>query len=129
MSVAFFGIYTDNFELRMFVKRSWLCWLDALVSIVIILLLYAHDSIIIILILYAHDIIVIAQDPCDLNNHLRNLKDFFSSMGMTMNMEKINVIIIKNHKITSNTFTYENNSLKEVPVCKYIGINVHHKIS
>jgi hypothetical protein len=57
------------------------------------------------------------------------VKDFRSNMGMTINTEKIKVMIIKSNKITYDTFVYDNNNLEEVTSYKYLGINIHHKLN
>jgi hypothetical protein len=82
-----------------------------------------------IVILYAYDIVLIARGPHDLENQLRILKDFCSNMGMTVNTNKTKVIIIKSNMITYDTFVYDNNNLKEVTSYKYLGIDIHHKLS
>jgi hypothetical protein len=48
---------------------------------------------------------------------------------MTMNTNKIKVMIIKSKKISYDTFVYENNSLEEVSSYKYLGIDIHHKLN
>ena len=45
-------------------------------------------GIVIILLLYADDIVLLARCPSDLDKQLRLLKDFFSTMGMTVNTDK-----------------------------------------
>jgi hypothetical protein len=50
-------------------------------------------------------------------------------MEMTVNTDKIKVMIIKSNNITYNTFVYDKNSLKEVPSYKYLGIDIHHKLN
>jgi hypothetical protein len=107
LSPTLFGIYIDKLE-------YWLedvgCTGPTLTGIVIILLLYVDD------------IVLMERNPYDLSKHLRILKDFFSSMGMTVNTDKMKVMIIKSKKITYDTFVYDNNSLEEVPSYKYLGM-------
>ena len=45
-------------------------------------------GIVIILLLYADDIILLDRCPFDLDKQLRFLKDFCSTMGMTVNTDK-----------------------------------------
>jgi hypothetical protein len=49
-------------------------------------------------------------------------------MGMTINIDKMKVMIIKSKTIMYNTFIYDNNNLEEVPSYKYLSINIHHKL-
>jgi hypothetical protein len=86
-------------------------------------------GIVIILLLYVDDIVLMVRNPYDLGKKLRILKDFFSSMGMTVNTDKTKVMIIKSQNITYDTFVYDNNSLEEVPSYKYLGIDIHHKLN
>jgi hypothetical protein len=86
-------------------------------------------SIAIILLLYLDDIVLMEKCPYDLGKQLIILKDFCSSMGMTMNTKKTKVMIIKSKRITYNTFVYDNNSLEEFPSYKYLGIDIHHKLN
>jgi hypothetical protein len=74
----------------------------------------ALTGIVINLLLYADDIVLMERIPHDLENQLRILKDFCSNMGMTVNIDKAKVMIIKSNKITYDTFVYENNHLEEV---------------
>jgi hypothetical protein len=82
-----------------------------------------------ITLLYADDIVLMAKIPYYLSKQLITLKDFCFRMGITVNTEKTKVMIIKSKRITYNTFVYDNNSLEEVPSYKYLGINIHHKLS
>ena len=70
-----------------------------------------------------------ARSPHDLENQLRILKDFCSNMGMTVNIDKSKVMIIKYNKIPYETFVYDNNNLEEVISYKYLGIDIHHKLN
>jgi hypothetical protein len=110
LSPTLFNIYIDKLEDCL---EDAGCVGPTLVSIVIILLLYAND------------IVLMEKIPYDLGKKLIILKDFFSSMGMTMNTNKTKVMIIKSKRITYNTFVYDNNSLEEVPSYKYLGIDIH----
>jgi len=67
--------------------------------------------------------------PPDLDKQLRLLKDFFSTMGMTINTDKTKVMIIKSKKDTSANFVYDNRNLEEVSSYKYLGIDIHHKLN
>jgi len=69
------------------------------------------------------------RSPYDLSKQLRILKDFFSSMGMTVNTSKTKAIIIKSKNIAYDTFIYENNSLEEVSSYKHLIIDIHHKFN
>jgi hypothetical protein len=103
LSPALFGIYIDKLE-------HWLedvgCTSPTLAGIVIIFLLCVND------------VVIMARNPYDLSKHLRILKDFCSSMGMTVDPNKMKVMIIKYQKITYDTFVYDNSSLEEVPSYK-----------
>jgi hypothetical protein len=50
-------------------------------------------------------------------------------MGMTINIDKTKVMIIKSNKINYDTLVYENNNLEEVTSYKYLGIDIHHKLN
>jgi hypothetical protein len=71
-------------------------------------------GIVINLLLYADDIVLMARSPHDLENQLRILKDFFSNMGMTVNIDKTKVMIIKSNKISYDNYVYDNKNLEEV---------------
>jgi hypothetical protein len=114
LSPTLFGIYIDKLE---YCLEDAGCVGPTLASIVIILLLYVDD------------IVLMVKSPYDLGKKLIILKDFFSSMGMTVNTDKTKVMIIKSKRITYDTFVYDNNSLEEVPSYKYLGINIHHKLN
>ena len=73
LSPTLFVIYIDKLE-RCLEEAG--CASTILVSIVIILLLYAGD------------IVLLARCPSDLDKKLRLLKDFFSTMGMTVTLKK-----------------------------------------
>jgi hypothetical protein len=90
---------------------------------------FTLTSMIIIIIIYANDIVLMEKIPYDLGQQLIILKDFFSNMEMTVNTDKIKVMIIKSNNITYNTFVYDKNSLEEVPSYKYLGIDIHHKLN
>jgi hypothetical protein len=64
--------------------------------------------------LYADDIILMASIYHDIENQLRIYKNFFFNMGMTVNIDKTKVMIIKSNKITYDTFLYDKNILEEV---------------
>jgi hypothetical protein len=114
LSPTLFGIYIDKLEDCL---EDAGCVGPTLASIVIILLLYVDD------------IVLMEKSPYDLGKQLITLKDFFSSMGMTVNTDKTKVMIIKSKRITYDTFVYDNNSLEEVPSYKYLGIDIHHKLN
>jgi hypothetical protein len=86
-------------------------------------------GIVIILLLYASDIFVMVMSPYYLDKQLRNLKGFFSSIGMIVNNDKMKVMIVKFEKITYDTFVYDNNNLENVPSCKYLGIDINQKLN
>jgi len=83
----------------------------------------------IILLLYADDIVLLARFPSDLDKQLRVLKDFCSTMGMTVKTDKTKVMIIKSKKDTYANFLYDNSNLEEVSSYKYLGIDIHHKLN
>jgi hypothetical protein len=114
LSPTLFGIYIDKLEAFLDTVG---CVGPNLASIVIILLLYADD------------IFIMERNPYDLSKQLRILKDLFSSTIMTMDTDKMKVMIIKPNKITYDTFIYDRNNLEEVPSYKYIGIDIHHKLN
>jgi hypothetical protein len=114
LSPTLFGIYIDKLE-------------DCLENSSCVGLTLA--SIVIILLLYVDDIVLMAQSPYDPSKQLITLKDFCSSMGMNVNIDKTKVMIIKSKRITYDTFVYDNNSLEEVPSYKYLGMDIHHKLN
>jgi hypothetical protein len=69
------------------------------------------------------------RNPCDLSKKLRILKNFLSSIGMTVNTDKMKVMIIKSIKVTYNNFLYDNNILEEVPSYKYFGTGIHKNLN
>ena len=86
------------------------------------------DGILIILLLYADNIVLLARCPSDLDKQLRLLKDFCSTMGMTVNTDKTKVMNTKSKDIYVN-FVYDNSNLEEVSSYKYLGIDIHHKLN
>ena len=70
-----------------------------------------------------------AKCPSDLDKQLRILKYFCSNMGMIVNTDKIKIMIIKSKKDTYANFIYGNRNLEEVTSCKYLGIDIHHKLN
>ena len=98
ISPTLFGIYIDKLEGCL---EEAGCVGTILAGIVIILLLYAND------------IVLLARCPSDLDKQLRLLKDFCSTMGMSVNIEKTKVMIINSKKDTSANFMYENSNLDE----------------
>jgi hypothetical protein len=114
LSPTLFGIYIDKFEDCL---EEAGCVAPTFTGIVINPLLYVDD------------IILMVKSPIDLGKKLRILKDFFSNMGMIVNTDKTNVMIIKSNKITYDTFVYDNNNLKEVTSHKYLAIDIHHKLN
>ena len=70
--------------------------------------------IVINLLLYVDDIVLLAMYPSDLDKQLRILKDFCSTMGMTVNTDKTKIMIIKSKKDTYANFVYDNSNLKEL---------------
>ena len=85
-------------------------------------------GIVIILPLYVDDIDFMARSPYDFDKQLKFLKDFFSSMGITINIDKTKVMIIKSKNITYTNFVYENN-LEEVTLYIYLRTGLRHKIN
>jgi hypothetical protein len=94
LSPTLFGIYIDKLE-ECLEKTS--CVGPTLTIIVINILLYADG------------IVLMERSPNDLGNQLRVLKDFCSNMGITVNIDKTKVMIIKSNKIPYDTFVYDNN--------------------
>jgi len=107
LSPNLFGIYIEKLEDCLEVAG---CVVPTLSNILIILL-------------YVNDIVLMARNPYDLSKKLRILKDFFSSIGMTVNTDKTKVMIIESNKITYDNFLYDNNILEEVSSYKYLGID------
>ena len=93
LSPTLFGIYIDKLEGCL---EEAGCVGTILAGIVIILLLYADN------------IFLLARCPSDLDKQLRLLKDFYSTMGMTVNTDKTKVMIIKSKKDTYANFMYDN---------------------
>jgi hypothetical protein len=114
MSPTLFGIYINKLEGCL---EEAGCVSPTLTSIVIILLLYAYDIVLMVRSLY------------DLNKQLKILKDFCSSMGMTVNTDKTKIMVIKSKKITYANFMYDNNNLEKVTSYKYLRIDLHHKLN
>jgi len=112
-SLPFSGIYIDKLEGCL---EEAGCAGMILVGIVIIPLLYADDS------------VLLARCRFILDTKLRILKDFFSTMGMTVNIDKTKIMIIK-FKDTYANFVYDNSNLEEVSSYKYLGIDIHHKLN
>ena len=50
-------------------------------------------------------------------------------MGMTVNIDKKKIMIIKFKKDTYANFVYDNSNLEEVSSYKYLGIYIHHKLN
>ena len=50
-------------------------------------------------------------------------------MGMTVNIDKTKIMIIKFKKDTYTNFVYDNSNLEEVSYYKYLGIDIHHKLN
>ena len=85
-------------------------------------------GIVIILLLYADDIFLLPRCPFYLDKQLR-LKDFCSTMGMSVNTNKTKVMIIKSKDDTYANFVYGNNNMEEMSSYKYLGIDIHHKLN
>ena len=69
-----------------------------------------------------------ARSPNYIDKQLRTLKDFFSSIGMTINTNKTKLMIMKSQKITYDNIMYDKNNLEEVAQYKYLRIDLHHKL-
>jgi hypothetical protein len=69
------------------------------------------------------------MSPRDQDKQLKILKYLCSSTSMTVNIDKMKVVIIKSKKITCANFVYDNNNLKEVTLYKYLRIDLHHKLN
>jgi hypothetical protein len=113
LSPTLFGIYIDKLEV--FLEEAG-CVGMTLASIVIILL-------------YIDDIVLMVRSPFDLDKKLKILKDLCFSVGMTVNFDKVKVMIIKSKNITYTNFVYDNKNLEEVTSYKYLGIDFHHKLN
>ena len=99
MSPTLFGIYIDKLE-DCLEKAG--CVGPNVTRIVINLLLFFDD------------IVLMTRSSHDLENQLRILNDFFSNMGMIVNMDKTKVMIIKSNNIPYDTVVDDNNNLEEV---------------
>ena len=96
LSPNIFGIYIDNLEECLEIAR------------------YKGTDlagIIIKFLLYDDDIIFLARIHAKLDKQLRNLNDYCSNMGMTINTYKTKVMIIKSKNINHGNFVYNNNFL------------------
>ena len=113
LSPTHFGIYIDKLEGCL---EDAGCVGTTLARIVIILLLYADD------------IVLLPRCPSDLDKQLRLLKDFWSTMGMTINTDKTKAMIIKSKKVSYSNFVYDNNKSEEASSYKYLRIDIHHKL-
>jgi hypothetical protein len=91
MSPTLFGIYNDKLE--GFLEEAS-CFSPTFTGIVIILPLCVDV------------IVLMASSPYDLDKKLKILKDFCSTMGMTVNNDKTKVMIIKSKNITYIDFVY-----------------------
>jgi len=61
------------------------------------------------------------RSPYDLGKKLRNFEEFWYNVGMIVNTNKINLMIIKFKNITYDTISYiDNNNLEEVFSHKYL---------
>jgi hypothetical protein len=80
-------------------------------------------SIVIILLIYVDDIFLMEKIPYDLGKQLIILKDFFSSMGMPVNTNKIKVMIIKFKRIT-----YDNFFMTKIAWRKFLHTNILESI-
>jgi len=87
------------------------------------------DGIVIILLIYVDDIVLIARSHYDLNKKLKILKHFFYSTRMTIDTNKMKIMIIKSKNITYTSLMYETNSLEEITPYKYLGIDLHRKLN
>ena len=114
LSPTLFGIYIDKLE--GFLEEAG-CVGTILAGIVIILLLYVDD------------IVLLVRCPSHHVKKLRILKDFCSTMGMAVNTDKTEIMIIESKKDTYVNFVYDNNNLEEVSSYKYLGIDIHHKLN
>jgi hypothetical protein len=64
--------------------------------------------IVIILFIYLDEIVLMARSPYDIDNKLKILNDFYSTIGMIVNTNKTNVMIVKLKKNTYDNFMYDN---------------------
>ena len=60
---------------------------------------------------------------------LKILKDFFCNMGMTVNIDKKKIMIIKSKKYTYANFMYDNRNLEEMNSYKYLRIDICHNLN
>ena len=114
LSPVFFGIYIDKLEGCL---EEASCVVTFLARIVIILLLYADN------------IVLLARCTYNLDKQLILLKDFCSTMVMTVNTHKKKVMIMNPKKDTYANFLYDNSNLEEVSSYKYLAIGIHHKLN
>lgn len=76
---------------------------------------------VITLLLYLDDIVLLAISHDDLKEQLKILHDYYSKMGMIVNIDKTKSIIIK-----SKNVSHDNNYLEQVTSYKYLGISFQH---
>ncbi len=86
-------------------------------------------GVVVILFLYADNAILLARIHGDLDKKLKILRDYYSKMGMTINIDKVKVMIIKSKKINYDNFIYDKNYLEKVSSYKYLGIDIHYHLN
>jgi len=70
--------------------------------------------IVIILLLYANNIVLLGRCASNLHKKLILLKDFCSTMGMIVNIDKTKFMVIKSKKDSYVNFMYDNSNLEEL---------------
>jgi len=83
---------------------------------------------VITLLLYVDDIVLLAKIHDDLEKQLRILHDYYSGMGMFVNINNTKVMIIKSKNINYDNVNYDKNYLDKVSLYKYLGIDIHHHL-
>jgi len=59
-----------------------------------------------ILLLYVDDVVLMERCPSDIDKQLRTVKEFYSNMGLTVNIDKTKVMIIKSNNESRANFVY-----------------------
>ena len=114
LSPSLFGIYIDKLQEYLEIAG---CKGTKLVGIIFALLLHAGD------------IVLLAKSHKDLENKLKTLHEYFSKMGMMVNIDKTKIMIIKFKKITHGNFFYDNNLLDQVSSYKYLVIDIPYQLN
>jgi hypothetical protein len=63
---------------------------------------------------YDENSVLMVRGPYDIYKQMKNIKNFYSSTSITINIVKIKVMRIKSKRITYPIFMYDNNNLEEM---------------